>query len=227
MGINEDIADAFTKPFKPLIDFGKRAEEGLNKIPSFFKELERRFIDFGVGVKDIFDGLGVQIEGVGKGIELGFGDVGLLIEYCFILLGSYLACGVYFIGQLPKCFFYYVLEWIGQILYLPVRIFIWFMDTFCKIKLQKHMDKFWYFMEKIDKIIYKYAKFHIMHYPRSVRERCYVCKRLKQSVITRQTEVVNYDFAPNGGIAKVIDQYGEQMRRGAEEVKGVFRPWPK
>lgn len=201
---------------------------GWKKLTNFFPELGRRFDNFGKGLKDIFDGLGVQIEGVGKGIELGFKDVFLLIGYCFILLGSYLACGVYFISQIHKCMFYYILDMIGQVLYLPIRIIAWFLKNALYIDLYKPLDKFWKFMDKLDLIVYKFAKFHIIHYPRSVRERCYVCKRLKQEVIHRQTKVVNEDFAPapDGRIYKKIMEYGEQMRRGAEEVKDVFSPWP-
>jgi hypothetical protein len=204
--------------------------EDFKKFTDFFTVTLPRVGDkikeFGDGLRDIFEGVGKEIDGVGAGINLGFKDVGLLIEYCFILLGSYLACGVYFITQLPKCMFYYVLEWIGQVLYLPVRIFVWVMKTFFKIKLQKYLDKFWRFMEKVDLIIYKHAKFHIIHYPRSVRERCYVCKRLKDQVITRQSNTVNYDFAPapDGGIYKVItsEKYGGQLKRGVNEMNDAF-----
>ena len=230
MGLNEDIADAFMKPLKPLIDGGNKMVDFFNKIPAFFDEVKNRFKKIKGGFDDIFGGIGDEFNGLGAGLELGVSDISKLLEFVFIFVGSYLSCGVYFLTNLKSCFFYYLFEYFGQLLYLPVRILVWFLLIF-KIKLQPIIDKIWAGLEKVDQFVYKYGKLHIIHYSHNVRQKCYVCKRLRldsrdgsyKSVITRQSADVNYDFAPGGGIAQKFQEGTNRINRGADDLKSAFK----
>jgi len=201
------------------------------KVGSFFKEIGNRFKNFGDGIRDIFLGIGDTFEGVGASLKLGFGDIGTLLEYIFVFIGSYIGCAVYFLTNLKGCIFYYLIEVLGQILYLPVRIFVWLFKTILKVNLQPMLDKLWAFMEKIDQKVYGVAGFHIIHYPRQVRNKCYVCKRLKQEVIKDQGNTVHNDFvAHDGQDANMLTAFKEKIHRliqGGEEMKAAFAPWPK
>jgi hypothetical protein len=202
----------------------------LGKAASFFKQLGERFKFFGDGIRDIFQGLGVAMEGVGDGLKLGLGDIGLLLEYVFLFLGSNIGCGIYFITNLRGCIFYYLIEVIGQIVYLPFRIFIWILKQLFKLNIQPQVDKIWGLMEKADKLVYEYAGFHIIHYPHEVRQKCYVCKRLSQRPVNRQGQNVKYDWQkdPDGNdprILQAIKAKDHQLFKGADEMQAAFAPW--
>jgi hypothetical protein len=54
--------------------------------------------------------------------------------------------------------------------------------NFLGINLYKEMQKMSDMLEKLDQIILNYVGFHIIHWPKNVRDKCYNCKRLKMSV---------------------------------------------
>jgi len=43
----------------------------------------------------------------------------------FETIGSYLTCGVTRISRLPRCWYFYVLEMLGALMYLPVSLLVW------------------------------------------------------------------------------------------------------
>ena len=215
------VGDAILGPLKPMIDF-------FQKLPSIGDQIKGRLDNIKNGFDDIFGGIGDEFNGLGEGLELGVTDIGKFLDFIFIFIASYLNCGIYFLTNLKGCIFYYLVEAFGQILYLPVRLIISFFLLF-KLNLQSTVDKIWLGLEKIDKIFYKYAKFHIIHYPHNVRQRCYVCKRLRvdsdgyQSIITRQGNEVKYDFSPGGGIAQKFTKGTNRINNGANSLKYAFR----
>ena len=115
---------------------------------------------------------------------------------------------------------------IGTLLYLPVIIIVWILKTFKIIDLQTYLDKFWVFMEKVDRIVYKKCKFHIIHFQKSIREKCFVCKRLKASVIADLGGKIVQDFTPpDGEVVKPFAKGIEDIIKGGEELGSVFAPW--
>lgn len=229
LGIGEALKNAFKPvgeailgPLQPMINFFKN-------IPTYGDGIKKRFSYIKDGFDDIFNGIGDEFNGLGEGLELGVSDIGKFLEFIFIFLASYLSCGIYFLTNLKGCIFYYLVEAFGQILYLPVRLIVNFFLLF-KLNLQPTVDKIWTGLEKLDKVVYKYAKFHIIHYPHSVRQRCYVCKRLRvdsgsyQSIITRQGNDVKYDFAEGGAISQKFTAGTKRIEKGADELKSAFQP---
>jgi hypothetical protein len=90
-------------------------------------------------------------------------------------------CGLTGIFNLPKCFLWYLLEWIGWVIYLPFRLLFSLMDSAMHYIIGKKMvvdieHKIWCFLEDLDKYIHKSTKIHIIHYPDSVVKKCYTCK---------------------------------------------------
>lgn len=177
--------------------------------------------NIGSGITEIFDGIGQEFVAVGQSVELGVIDIFTLIEYYYIFLGSYIGCAIYFLINIRGCLFYYLLEVLGQILYIPIRITIWIFSLM-HINLQKYFDKFWNKMEKFDQMIYKNAKFHIIHYPRGVRQLCYVCKRLKTKALVDKSNVIKDDFSPGGRIQQFFDVGINMIAEGADKVTHPF-----
>jgi len=111
----------------------------------------------------------------------------------FTFAMSWMMCLFKNISNMQACIFYYLLEAIGQILYLPVRIWLWIAFQF-KIDLYPVETRFWDFIEYIDQIVLKAAGFHISHYPRNIRDQCYNCKRLKISALVEHSTPIMTDI---------------------------------
>jgi hypothetical protein len=202
------------------------ADNLAGKAVNFFKELGERFKNLGLGVNNIFKGVGEEFEGVIEGTGIFIEDILNLVITSYIFLGSNIICGIYFLGNIKECFIYYILQMIGTLLYLPVRIFVWFFKTINIVNLQPVLDKIWEIMEKIDIIIYKYFKFHIIHFPKSVREKCFVCKRLKTDVIADVGGQMASDLVPpDGRIVRPFTNGINNMTEGGKQISRFFAPW--
>jgi len=169
------------------------------------------------GVGKIFKGIGEEFIDVGEGTVVGVIDITTLFKFTFIFLGTYIGCAVYFLTNIRGCLVYYLVEVFGQILYIPVRITVWIFSLF-SLNLQKPLDTFWDNMESLDQVVYKYVGFHIIHYPRNVRQKCYVCKRLKMKVMSRQAGVVKDDFSPGGRIEQILMGGINTIKDGAYQL---------
>ena len=193
----------------------KKAFNVFNEIGNRMRRLKTDLDDIGTGIKH-------EILGVGEGLELGATDITHLIEYVFVFVGSYINCGVHFMKNFKTCFMYYLVEIIGQILYLPVRLLIFMIYIVGGGDIQPYVDKGWEWAEKADSYVFNYGQFHIIHFPKSIREKCYVCRRLKQSALARQSNKVKYDFEPGGGIAQVFTKGINEINAAASDIKHVF-----
>jgi len=129
---------------------------------------------------------------------------------------SWMLCLFKNIGNMQTCIFYYLLEAIGQILYLPVRIFLFFASQI-GINFYPLETRFWNFIEYLDTLAIGSIGFHISHYPRNIRDQCYNCKRLKVSTLMAHsdplvkdiTQVVPRNLSP--GITQIIQGGTELM----------------
>jgi len=202
------------------------ADNLAGKAVNFFKELGARFRDLGLGVTNVFKGVGEEFEGVIEGTGILIEDILDFVITSYVFLGSNMICGIYFLGNIKECIIYYILQMIGTFLYLPVRIFVWFFKTINIVDLQPVLDKIWEIMEKIDIIIYKYCKFHIIHFPKSVREKCFVCKRLKTEVIAGVGGQMASDLVPpDGRIIRPFANGINDMIEGGKQISHFFAPW--
>ena len=201
-------------------DIGKTIEKGFG----VFKEIGERMKRIKNGFEDIGNGIKNEFIGLGDGLAIGVTDITRLLEYVFIFTGSYINCGMYFLTNLKSCLFYYFMDTIGQLMYLPIRITLWgFKAIMPKNKALKDLvDYTWNMVEELDKLIYGFAGFHISHWSRGIRKQCYVCRRLKQHVIVRQGDRVNDDFSPNGAIAQEFVKGINQAKNGGNTIKHAF-----
>jgi len=99
---------------------------------------------------------------------------------------SWMMCLFKNISNMQTCLIYYLLEVVGQILYLPFRIFL-FLVFQLGVDLYPIEKGFWNFVEDADKFILGITGFHISHYPKNIRDQCYNCQRLKISALERHS----------------------------------------
>ena len=111
-----------------------------------------------------------------------FNFIGVFVSYCvsFITwiiidftpwIGQYIECAFTKIINIPKCFFWYLLDAIIFTLCIPFRFIFWF------IGLQNVLSNYvWKPLENINSYIHDNTGIHIIHFPDSVTEKCYICK---------------------------------------------------
>ena len=111
----------------------------------------------------------------------------------FVFSASWMMCLFKNISNMQACLFYYLLEVVGQILYLIPRIILWLLFQF-GLDLYERETEFWDLIEALDKVSMNYLGFHICHYPKNIRDTCYNCKRLKISTLTRNSKPLVTDI---------------------------------
>lgn len=198
----------------PLMDIFEKAAKAFEQIP-------KRFTLFGNGFKTVFQGIGDEFEGLGLGLKDSFYDIGTLIEYSGVFVFTYLECGVQFIKNLHNCILYYSLQAIGQIFYMPIR-FMLFLCYSAGLDLYSSETSFWNYVEWFDGIIFKYMGFHFSHFPKSVRNQCYNCRRLKKQTVVNIAEQINDDF--NTKIPNNLKHGIDVIKEGGDEILSAFRP---
>jgi len=198
-----------------------------SKAGNFFKELGKRFKFLGEGIGGIIKGVGEEFVGVVEGSFFFLNDMIAWVITVVVFSGTNIICFIELLGNFKQCILYYLLNIIFEILYIPVRIIIWILIKIGIINLEPLIDKFSAFLEKIDQKIYKYSKFHIIHYPKSIREKCFVCKRLKPQVLIDVALDFASDITPmDGRIIHPLAQGISDMIGGGEKLGYVFSPWP-
>jgi len=107
---------------------------------------------------------------------------------------SHLICGMKLLANWKQCVLYYILDAIGQLLYLPVRITLWALFTFLRLDLYKAECKFWGALDLFDRWWFTKTSFHLIHYPKNIRDDCYNCCRVKTEVLMDKGNKLNDDL---------------------------------
>ena len=211
-GINSAIDTVKNKVLGPLEDI-------FDKVKRAFLEIPRRFSMFGSAFNHIFIGIGEEVTGLFDGIGNGFNDIGDLMKYTGIFVFMYVSCGVKLIGNLHKCIFYYALQAVGQMFYVPIRIILWLAYQF-RIDLYTTEKYIWDNLEWLDGNFYSSTGVHFMHFTLAVRDDCYNCKRMKQQTLTKKAKDIDDDFRV--GIKRKLNKGIDTLRKAGDEFKGVF-----
>ena len=224
----QEIGDRMRADFDRIGDkareVGDKMKGGFNeigdKMGGIFKDIINRFKKMGDGLLGIFDGIGMEFTGLGEGLRLGFDDIGALFEYTGEFLLTYCMCGVKFITNIKSCFFYYMIDTILQIFYLPVRIFL-FILWFFYPGIYKLESSFWKNINRLDNLNYNYTGVYFTRWPRDIRELCYNCKRLKVKVLKQKAQDVDDDF--NIKMPQILQKGVNRIKQGGDDFLGAFK----
>jgi len=80
-----------------------------------------------------------------------------------------ITCGLEMFMNFRQCFFWYLLEIIGQTLYLPIRFLVWILG------IQKWEKYTWDKIQAADCAFFDLTGIHIIHYSEDILNRCYKC----------------------------------------------------
>jgi hypothetical protein len=177
----------------------------------------------GRGLKQILNGVEREFTGLPIGVYYGAIDTSIFIQYIWEFAFTNFTCGMKLMNNIFSCIFYYILDAIGQILYILPRLLFWIIDSFSgKSKLGTKIETtIWGFLDKLDRLAITYLGFHIIHFSKSVRDMCYNCKRLKPTVFIGQATSVANDLVDPilplavGGVVEMV--------KGLSTIVNAFR----
>jgi hypothetical protein len=106
-----------------------------------------------------------RVFGIFKKVFLVFAFFGSVFTWCF----KNITCGLEMFMNFRQCFFWYLLEIIGQTLYLPIRFLVWILGI-------QTWEKFtWDKIQAADCAFFDLTGIHVIHYSEYVLKRCYKC----------------------------------------------------
>jgi len=171
MDILDDITDLFDDAIKGVTKPLDEIIKGFNIIGEFFVEIAK-------GTGEIGEGLGQEIVEAPMGIGILGADFIRTITFGIAFIITNVLCAVKSIQNFYTCFLFYILDFLGQLAYLPIRLFL-FCASYFMVGIYSYESKFWNKIEELDRMIFASIKFHIAHYPKQIRDKCYNCKRIK------------------------------------------------
>lgn len=172
------------------------------------------------GIVDVITGLGMAFIGTLESLDIIIPDIfdGIITFGTFLLTN--IICLAKGIGTLPECIFFYIIDTIIQLIYLPIRLVLWAVFTFIKIDLYSIQNKIFQLAKDFNDFVYGITGFDLIYWPKSVRNKCYNCKRLKVSVMVNKADQLGNDFMYK--VAPRIWPGIERIILGAQEMMNPF-----
>jgi hypothetical protein len=141
--------------------------------------------DIGRGFEEIGQGIDELVTEVPVGVYHAILDGSEFLQYIGVFLFTNFVCMMKNMKNMTSCIFFYIFDAILLLCYLPIAIFL-FLFSFIFPSIYDMQKKVFEYAEKIDKYWFGFFKFHLIHYPKSVRDMCYNCKRLKPTVFVNK-----------------------------------------
>ena len=177
-------------------------------------------IQIGEGIYDIFTGVAQEFIELPQGVFIGALSGAKLVHALGVFGITNFICGMQMLKNATSCGGYYFLQLLGKIFYLiPTIIFMLLDFVSGKAKYGSKIEKkIWDLLEALNTKIVDNGGPHIIYFPKSVRDRCFNCRRLKTSAFVRKTgEFVNDmtdDVIPltTGGLSKMFGGFEKIMK---------------
>lgn len=173
------------------------------RLMCFFETVPQRVNNIMAGMDNVFQGIEEQYALILKAAAMGAKETNKLVNYSVIFINMYFKCAVKFALNLYKCFFYYMLDAFLRLLFLPVKLLLIVFSKFINFDPEAIETKIWKGLDVLDTIVYSTLHFHIIYFPKSIREDCYTCVTLKRRVVRDQGNVVHKTFKKD--IPELVD----------------------
>ena len=226
----ERIGQELRRPFDQAGELFKKginqAGDGIkktgNSISGPFTDFISRLRRVGDGISDIFLGMGEQFVGLGNGLRLGFEDSAILLEYTGEYFITNILCALKGLVYFPFCAFFYMVDIVGKVIYLPIHIILYIISVTVNKKIYDKEAYFWKQIHAYDNVyIYQRIGFYLTHWPKNIRDACYNCKRLKSVVLKRKANDVNTDFTEK--MPALLGAGANRMKYGGDLILSAFR----
>jgi|TARA_B110000285_G_C15140553_1_gene630511 hypothetical protein len=177
-------------------------------------------VEVGIGLSQIFKGVAREMIELPAGIAVGALGVSRFVQTIWIFGISNFFCGMKLMGNFTSCAFYYLLEILGAFMYLIPMLVFMVLDWVTDSMGSKIENTIWFYLEKMDRFTIDQFGFHVIHFSKSVRDKCYNCRRLKPVAFVRKAK----DFANdiNDPIIPLATGGIKDVFKGFERIVGAF-----
>lgn len=197
----------------------KNMIQTFKRIICFLESVPMRIRNINAGFENIFNGINSEFDAIGKSFNMGFSSINVLGLYIGELISTYVGCGFKFFENFFDCIFYYIVDVILYVLYLPIMIIIW---AFKKVSIDFTYveERVYNGLKTLNDFLYPIIGFQIIHWPKPVREKCYLCKRLKVNAVKNKANDVGVTFKEK--IPKNFGKSRDQFRIGKRQFEEIF-----
>ena len=193
--------------------------ETFRRIICFFDSVPTRIRNINSGFKNVFNGINAEFDAIGKSFNMGFSSINTLVAYAAEFINTYVGCGFKYFQNFFDCIFYYLVDMILYVLYLPIMIIIW---AFKKISIDFSYveERVYNGLKMLNDLLYPIIGFQIIHWPKPIRDKCYLCKRLKVDAVKKKANDVSVTFKEK--IPKNFGKSRDLFRIGKRQFDEVF-----
>lgn len=138
-----------------------------------------------IGSVEIISGTSLALILGMESLFKGMTQMSTFILYVLEFILTHLLCFIKILFQAPSCIIWYVIEIIGKIIYIMPTIVFSILDII-GLNGSAIEKTIWSWLEALDDIVYNFIGFNIIHFPFSIRDKCYNCRRLKMNVVGEQ-----------------------------------------
>jgi phage-related protein len=202
--------------------------ETFKRIICFLASVPKRVSNINAGFENIFNGINEEFDAIGKSFGMGVESISLFGLYVGEFIKTYSMCGFKFVANFFGCVFYYIIDiivyCIKTIIYLFIQSIYWVIYAIFKVDISYVEKQASAALSAIDKIISPYLGLSSLlniPWPRSVREKCYLCKRLKSSAVKKKATNIGVTF--NEKIPNLFGKSRGMMRRGRHQFEEIFK----
>jgi len=201
--------------------------ETFKRIICFLASVPKRIKNINAGFENIFNGINAEFDAIGKSFVMGTDSIALLGKYIGEYITTQSKCGFKFASNFFSCVFYYIVDIIiycvKAIVYGIVQLVYWIILALFNIDISYGEEQIKTAVNKLDSITSTYLglSIHDIGWPKSVRDKCYLCKRLKTSAIKKTASDVNTTF--NEKIPNLFGRSRGIMRRGRHQFEEIFK----
>lgn len=185
-GMKVALKEGVEKPVKEITKGIDIMLHNIIRIVCFMNKMPCRFRNLFATFDNLFKGIIEEFSALGQAMDLGFANNSSLIYYLSIFIGSYVQCMRQLAQNMLFCLPFFILQILGQILYLPIRLILWIFSTYLYINLYVIEARVWKGLQTMDDVLFRIFQFHIIHFPKSVRESCFTCIRLRESAVRKR-----------------------------------------
>ena len=202
-----------------IIDGIRNMIQTFKRIICFLGSVPMRIRNINAGFENIFNGINSEFDAIGKSFNMGVSSINVLGLYIGELISTYVGCGFKFFENFFDCIFYYIVDAVLYIIYLPFMIIIW---AFKKVSIDfTYLEERAYNgLKTLNDFLYPIIGFQIIHWPKPVREKCYLCKRLKVDAVKNKANDVGVTFKE-----KIPQNFGksrDKFRIGKRQFEEIF-----
>jgi hypothetical protein len=141
----------------------------------------------GQGAVEVVGGVGQEIASAPVGIYLTWVQAVIFIQTVWVFAFTNLNCAMRMMNNASYCAFFYILDILGQMLYLIPRLIIFALNLI-GLPASAWEKGIWDILEDIDKWCIDHIGIHIIHFPKSIRETCFNCRRLKPTAFISKAQ---------------------------------------